>query len=80
MRYSTKAWLGLGAYVVATEVCAPDGELLSQAVDRWLEKRPGRTVSAVTIVATALHLLNLLPERYDPFAITVKTVRLTRRS
>jgi hypothetical protein len=79
MRYSTKAWLGLGAYVVTTEVCAPDGELLSQAVDRWLEKRPGRTVSVLTIVATALHLLNLLPERYDPFAITFKTVRLTRR-
>lgn len=79
MRYSTKAWLGLGAYVVATEVCAPEDELLSQAVDRWLEKPPGRTASALTIVATALHLLNLLPERYDPFAITIKTVRLARR-
>ena len=79
MRYSTKAWLGLGAYVVATEVCAPEGELLSQAVDRWLENRPARSVSVLTIVGTALHLLNLLPERYDPFAVTFKTVRLSRR-
>ncbi len=79
MRCSTKAWLGLGAYVAATEVCAPDGELLSHAVDRWLEKHPGRAVSAVSIVGTALHLLNLLPERYDPFAVTLKTVRLARR-
>jgi hypothetical protein len=79
MRYSTKAWIGLGAYVVATEVCAPDGELLSQAVDRWLDKHPGRTVAALTIVGTALHLLNLFPERYDPLAITFKTVRITGR-
>jgi hypothetical protein len=79
MRYSTKAWLGLGAYIAATEVCAPEGELLSQAVDRWLEKHPARTVSALSIVGTALHLLNLLPERYDPFAVTLKTVRMARR-
>jgi hypothetical protein len=79
MRYSTKAWLGLGAYVVATEVCAPQGELLSEAVDRWLEKHPARTVSALAITGTTLHLLNLLPEKYDPFAITVKSVRLARR-
>jgi hypothetical protein len=79
MRYSTKAWLGLGAYVVVTEVCAPEGELLSQAVDRWLEKHPARTVSALTIAGIALHLLNLLPEKYDPLAVTLKTVRLTTR-
>ena len=77
MRYSTKAWLGLGAYVVATEVCAPEGELLSEAVDRWL--KAARTVSALAISGTALHLLNLLPEKYDPFAITVKSVKLARR-
>lgn len=79
MRYSTKAWLGLGAYVAATEVCAPEGELLSEAVDRWLEKHPARTVSVLAITGTALHLLNLLPEKYDPFAITVKNVKLARR-
>jgi hypothetical protein len=79
MRYSTKAWLGLGAYVVAIEVCAPEGELLSQAVDRWLEKHPARTVSALTITGIALHLLNLFPEKCDPLALTLKTVRLTTR-
>ena len=79
MRYSTKAWLGLGAYVVVTELCAPEGELLSQAVDRWLEKHPAKTVSALAITGTALHLLNLLPEQYDPLGITLKAARLIRR-
>ncbi|AFN37731.1 hypothetical protein FGG44_gp37 [Mycobacterium phage MacnCheese] len=64
MRCSDKAWLALGAGVVAYEIAAPRGELLSEGVDRYLSRRPWTTHAVV--VGLALHLLNLLPERLDP--------------
>lgn len=58
-------WLAIGAGVLAYEILCPEGELLSEGVDRGLEKHP--TLTRLAIGATALHLLNMLPEQYDPF-------------
>lgn len=58
------AWAALGVAVVVYEVLAPPGELLSEAVDRFLERHPWATRATVGIVA--LHLLNLLPNKVDP--------------
>lgn len=58
-------WLALGAGVLAYEILCPEGELLSEGVDRALERHP--TLTRLAIGATALHLLNMLPEQYDPF-------------
>ncbi|ASR85537.1 hypothetical protein I5G80_gp036 [Mycobacterium phage Krueger] len=64
MRCADKAWLALAAGVVAYEVSAPRGELLSEGVDRYLTRRKWTTHAVV--VGLALHLLNLIPERIDP--------------
>lgn len=71
MREAERAWVALGVGVIVYEVVANDGELLSHQVDRWLEKHPVLTTSA--IVLTALHLLNLLPDRLDPWSWAFST-------
>ncbi|MFE5290350.1 hypothetical protein ACFRAQ_35825 [Nocardia sp. NPDC056611] len=59
------AWAVLLASVIAWEVLAPPGQLLSEGVDRALQRRPALTRAAITV--TALHLANLLPHKVDPF-------------
>jgi hypothetical protein len=68
MRASEKAWIGLGAGVAAYDVLCPKGETLSEGMDRFLEHDRYRYVALGGVAVTAAHLLNLLPERYDPFA------------
>lgn len=65
MRAAERAWVALAVGVAAYEVMASDGELLSHAFDRWLDAHPVLTFTAVGVIAA--HLLNLLPDRADPF-------------
>jgi hypothetical protein len=60
-----RAWLILGVAIFVYEVAAPPDQLLSEAVDRWLDRHPWPT--RLVVIATAAHLLNLLPTRVDPF-------------
>ncbi|MGH3956493.1 MAG: DUF7427 family protein [Mycobacterium sp.] len=64
MRTADRAWLALGAGIVAYELAAPRGELLSEGVDRYLARRPWLTRAVVVVLAA--HLLNVLPEPVDP--------------
>ena len=64
MRASDRAWVVLGAAIVAYELAAKPEELMSEAVDRYLEARPWITRLGVTVIAA--HLLNLIPPQYDP--------------
>lgn len=64
MRTSDRAWIVLAASIVTYEIVAQPDELMSEAVDRYLETRPWATRIAVAIVAA--HLLNLIPPRFDP--------------
>lgn len=68
-----RGWLGLAAGILAYEVTCPDGELLSEGVDRALEKHPVATMLAIGV--TALHLANLLPEQIDPFHQGMKLLK-----
>lgn len=70
---STKAWLVLGAFVAAYDMLAPEGETLSEGVDRALERHPLLTTAAIG--ATALHLLNVLRPERDPIHLLAETVR-----
>lgn len=64
----TMAWIALAAGVAAYELRAPQGQLMSEAVDRALERSPiSKALTLGTIGATALHLANALPDRIDPF-------------
>jgi hypothetical protein len=60
-----RAWLGIIAGVTAYELTCKDGELLSEGVDRAIEKHPVAVPLAIGV--TALHLCNLLPPKLDPY-------------
>jgi hypothetical protein len=63
-----KAWAGIAAGVIAYELAAPEGELLSEGVDRAMEHSSlARAAVYAAIGCTALHLINMIPERVDPF-------------
>lgn len=70
MSVGGRAWLLMVTAIAAYEVWAPDGELLSEAVDRGLEKHPLLIHAAIAV--TALHLLNRVPEWCDPYARLAK--------
>ncbi|WP_280465855.1 DUF7427 family protein [Nocardia brasiliensis] len=59
-------WAVVGAVVVAAELLAPPGQLLSEGVDRALERRPLLVRIAIELVAR--HLLNDIPPSIDPFS------------
>lgn len=65
-----RAWLGIGAFVLAHDVLCGQGEMLSEGVDRALEKHKLLTLGAIAI--TAGHLANVLPEQIDPYAQLAK--------
>lgn len=59
-----RAWMAIGAFVVAHDVLCGPGEMLSEGVDVALEKHKAATTLAVA--AVALHLINRVPESLDP--------------
>ncbi|QAY02767.1 hypothetical protein SEA_SHAOBING_36 [Mycobacterium phage Shaobing] len=73
MRCADRAWLALGAGVVAYEIACPPGELLSEGVDRYLDRR--KWMTRVVVVGLAAHLLNLIPQRFDPLTRLSAAVR-----
>ena len=64
MRAADKAWLALAGGILAYEIRAPRGELMSEGVDRYLEAHPWLTRAVVAAVVG--HLLNVLPGPLDP--------------
>lgn len=60
------AWAGLLTGVCVYEYYAPEGQLLSEAVDRGLEHPVGKVLIPLAIGVTALHLLNILRPEVDP--------------
>ena len=75
-RPSEVAWAGLVAGITAYEYLAPKGELLTdQAYRNGESENPiVKWGTRVAIGATALHLLNLLPRKIDPFVYLGKAV------
>lgn len=71
-RPSTLAWVGLAASVAAYDILCPEGETMSEGVDRALETRVGRVLALGAIAVTSCHLANILPQRYDPFHQALK--------
>lgn len=81
LRLGDAAWLAIAAY----EVLCPPGEMLSEAVDRWLgaelipTRRRRKHATELFIVYTALHVANRLPERVDLYARAARRFRRGRR-
>lgn len=59
------SWLALGAGVLAYELVCPSGELLSEGIDRAIDKYPKAVPFAIGY--TALHLMNMLPKEVDAY-------------
>lgn len=70
-------WFAVGVAVVVAEAVAPPGQLMSEGVDRALERHPLLTRAAIEIVAR--HLTNDLPPALDPFVAVERLVRRAHR-
>ena len=75
MRASEKAWLGLAAGVIAYDVLCPEGETLSEGVDRALERPVYRTVTMGAIAIVGAHLINILPTKIDPLHHVLRVIQ-----
>lgn len=64
-RAGTYGWIALAAGVAAFDRFS--NETLSHAMDRALERPYGRYAAIGAVAVTAAHLLNVIPEQYDPF-------------
>ena len=64
MKPGDYAWLAMAAGVALYELGAPDGELLSQAVDRYRARRPIATYAVIAYLAG--HLARIWPRHLDP--------------
>lgn len=74
IRPSTYAWTGILAGVSLYELTCPQGETLSERLDPLLEGRAKYLVLG-GIAVTAAHLINLIPERVDPFEQGLSRIR-----
>lgn len=64
---SKAAWVGLAAGVAAYDILCPEGETMSEQYDRWLDNPRAKYLAIGAVAVTAAHLLNVIPEQYDPF-------------
>jgi hypothetical protein len=73
MKHGDAAWAAIGLTVLVYESCAPPGQLLSEAVDRYRGRHPILTNSVILFLAG--HLLRIWPRPIDPLhqlAVRVK--------
>lgn len=59
------AWAGLIAGVATYDYLCPDGQTMSEMVDKALAGR-SKLLAVGAVAVTAAHLLNILPEPIDP--------------
>jgi hypothetical protein len=78
MTPAAKAWLWLAGGVIAYELAAQPGQLLSEQVDRWLVTHPILTRAVIVLVAG--HLGNVWPQRCDPLHWVFLVIKPTRTS
>ena len=75
---ATNGWTILLAAVTVYELACKEEELLSRGLDRLMAKHPVWPRAAVLVVA--LHLINWLPARFDPLALSFHATRFVGRS
>jgi hypothetical protein len=64
MKHGDAAWAAIGLSVLVYECCAPPGQLLSEAVDKYRNRHPILTNSVILLLAG--HLLRIWPRHIDP--------------
>ena len=72
-----RGWAAIGLFVCAYEIACPPNELLSEGVDKALERH--KILTTLAIGVTALHLANGFDavhlEKYDPFSRVINTIK-----
>lgn len=63
--YSKAAIMAVIGGVALLDWAAPRGETISEGVDRIMENKVGKVAVHLLVWTTALHLTNLMPEKYD---------------
>jgi len=63
--HSKAAIAALVGGVALYDYLAPHGETISEGVDRLMETKLGKAAVYGIVTTTALHLLNVMPEKYD---------------
>lgn len=71
-------WKVIVMAVLAYEAVCIEEELLSRGFDRLLERHP--IWPRVVVLVVALHLINWIPQRYDPFAMAIHVTRVSGRN
>ncbi len=64
MRPADRAWLALAGGVIVYELAAAEGELLSEAADRYMLHHPW-LVRGIAF-SLAAHVCNLISPKFDP--------------
>ena len=79
-RYLTadKGWKSIVAAVLIYEAICVEEELLSRGFDRLLERHP--LWPRLVVLTVALHLINWIPDRIDPFGLAIHVTRSGGRS
>lgn len=78
MRPADKAWVTLGVGVLAYEIAADEGELFSDAADRWMLSHPW--ITRAVVASVAMHLCNAIPDSCDPLHWLFGVKRMLRAS
>lgn len=76
MHPSDKAWIVLGAGVLAWDISCSDGDTLSEACDRYMLRHPW-LVRGLSF-ALAAHVCNLVKPSCDPIHWAFRLTRLVR--
>lgn len=76
LRPADRAWLALTGGIAVYEMAAAEGELLSEAADRYMLAHPW--ITRAVVIAVGMHLCNAVPDRYDPLHWLFTTKRLLR--
>ncbi len=77
MRAADRAWLAMAGGIVVYELVASEGELLSEAADRYMLHHPW--ITRAVAFSVAMHLCNMIPDRYDPLHQLFGAKRLISR-
>ena len=65
-------WAGIGLGVITFDLLAP--ESLSHAFQRGMDSKY-RPVMLGALAITAAHLLDIIPDQYDPFHLTIDRIK-----
>lgn len=77
LRPADRAWLALAGGVAVYELAASEGELLSEAADRYMLHHPW--LVRVIAFSLAAHVCNLIAPKFDPLHWLFVAKRLIRR-